>query len=188
MALLQALLQLIGELHACPRVSVVITSRVKPVVDHVLELPPLDTRSAVSLLRRHCGAQSGALQADNAGKLVRLCGCNALLLQVLGATMKSGRCRLEVRAGAAGCLRRVTVSVGLLLQVMTEEATPSLCSASAVQDVLEAAQAGGPLSLLQGSRQGGPREHVKIDQILSWVGSHLRPQERDALSSLALFR
>lgn len=95
----QALFQLVGELHACPSVSTIITSRIKPVSKHLLELPPLDADSAVSLLRQHSGARSHALQAEGAGKLVRLCGCNALLLQVLGAMIASGRCQLEVRSG-----------------------------------------------------------------------------------------
>ena len=54
--------------------------------------------------------------------------------------------------------------------------------------MLEAAQAGGPLSVLQGSRQGGPREHEHIARVLDWLGEHLLPQELRALSSLALFR
>ena len=108
---LQALRQLIGELHDCPRVSLVITSRIKPVTGNVLELPPLDEDSAVKLLRRHCGSQSGALQPESASKLVRLCGCNALLLQVLGAMIRSGRCRLEVRARVAGWLGLLLVQL-----------------------------------------------------------------------------
>ena len=94
---MQALLQLIGELHACPRVSLMVTSRIQPIFTDVLYLPPLDADSAVELLIRQWGKQPDALQPDGAGKLVRLCSCNALLLKVLGAMLKSGRCHLEVR-------------------------------------------------------------------------------------------
>lgn len=93
---LQALLDLVDELHACASVNIIITSRVKPGSEHLLELPPLDFDSAVSLLRRHSGEQSGALLAEDASTLVQLCGCNALLLGVLGAVIASRRCELEV--------------------------------------------------------------------------------------------
>lgn len=96
---LQALLQLIDELHTCPSISIAVTSRIKPMSKYLLELPLLDIDSAVSLLRRHSGAQAATLQAEHATKLVQSCGCNALLLQVLGAMIASRRCQVKVRRG-----------------------------------------------------------------------------------------
>ena len=93
---IQALLELIGELHACHSVSMVVTSRIKPVSMHMLYLPPLDAGSADSLLRLHCGAQADALQPEAAEKLMRLCSCNALLLRLLGAMISSERCHPQV--------------------------------------------------------------------------------------------
>lgn len=56
------------------------------------------------------------------------------------------------------------------------------------QALLEAAQAGGPLSVLQDSRQGGPRDHEDIAKAFAWIAGHLLPKQLHALSSLALFR
>jgi len=146
----KALLQLIDELHTCPSISIAVTSRIKPMSKYLLELPLLDIDSAVSLLRRHSGAQAATLQAEHATKLVQSCGCNALLLQVLGAMIASRRCQVKA--------------------------------------LLEAAQAGGPLSVLQDSRQGGPRDHEDIAKAFAWIAGHLLPKQLHALSSLALFR
>jgi hypothetical protein len=84
-------------MHGCLRVSMVVTSRVTPVSQHaLLTLPPLDTDSAVRLLLRHCGLQTDALHPDCAGRLARLCGCNALLLRVLGTMLATNKLPLEV--------------------------------------------------------------------------------------------
>ena len=56
------------------------------------------------------------------------------------------------------------------------------------QDLLDAARAGGPLSVLQDSRQGGPRKHRHVARVFAWIAGYLRPKELQALSSLALFR
>jgi hypothetical protein len=98
-AFLQALLELVAELHACPNVSMLLTSRIKPNSElPMLELPPLDVNSAVSLLRSGCGTKSRALQPQDAVNLVQLCGCNALLSRVLGGCLARSL-QLEVRCG-----------------------------------------------------------------------------------------
>ena len=53
---------------------------------------------------------------------------------------------------------------------------------------LQVAHKDGPLSVLQDTRRGGPREDVHIRQVLAWLKGYLRDEELRALSSLALFR
>ena len=54
--------------------------------------------------------------------------------------------------------------------------------------MLEAAAVDGSLSVLQGSQQGGLLDGVDISRVLGWIGDHLRPQQLQALSLLAVFR
>ena len=54
--------------------------------------------------------------------------------------------------------------------------------------MLKAAQVGGPLSVLQNSRQGGPRQNERISKDLAWIQGYLRTEELQAVASLALFR
>lgn len=82
---LQALPQRIGELHACPSVSIAVTSRIQPVSMHMLYCRTLNAGSSAGLLRLHVGAQAEPLQPDSADRLMRLRGCTALLLRLLGA-------------------------------------------------------------------------------------------------------
>lgn len=98
---LQVLIQVLDELHSCARVSVVVTSRVKPTPGWpVLELSCLDTDNATKLLLRHSGAQAVALQHEpwHLAQLAKLCNCNALLLRIMGSTLAAKRCSIAVRS------------------------------------------------------------------------------------------
>jgi hypothetical protein len=56
------------------------------------------------------------------------------------------------------------------------------------QVALQAAQEGGPLSVLQDSQHGGPRDTPAIKEMFAWIARHLRHKQLLALSALALFR
>ncbi|KAK9805615.1 hypothetical protein WJX72_007926 [[Myrmecia] bisecta] len=57
-----------------------------------------------------------------------------------------------------------------------------------IQEALADAEAGGPLSLLEGARAGGARDDHQIRQAIAWLLKHLRPQEQEAVAKLSLFR
>jgi hypothetical protein len=102
--LLQELLSLVDELHACANVSIIVVSRINSTFDGpALYLPPLDVDSAVKLLRQRSNSQSDILQPEGAAKLVRLCGCNPLLLCVMGSMLASRRCKPDVSSVCLSC-------------------------------------------------------------------------------------
>ena len=57
-----------------------------------------------------------------------------------------------------------------------------------MQAALDQMEAGGPLSLLEGVRIGGPRANPQVKSANKWLSSCLTPDEREMLARLSLFR
>ena len=88
------------DLHSCPRVHLVVASRINSISEMpAVQLPPLPIRSAEQLLMECSGKAAEAWQPGEAEKLAAACRNNALLLKIIGAMLARKRCNMKVCSG-----------------------------------------------------------------------------------------